>query len=64
MSRSEHTGHMGNGVHVVTMGIVRNEAGQTGGTNLGISCLSFVSEKALKRIPSDQDSSSYGRRRE
>lgn len=61
MSRSEHIGHMGNCVHV---GIVRNEAGQTGGTNLGISCLSFVSEKALKRIPSDQDSSSYGRRRE
>ena len=51
-------------MHVVTMGIVRNKVGQRGGTNLGSSCLSFVSEKALKRTPSDQDSSSYGIRRE
>ena len=32
--------------------------------DLGISCLSFVGERALKRIPSEQDSSSYSIKRE
>lgn len=32
--------------------------------DLGISCLSFVGERALKRIPLSRDSSSYGIKRE
>ena len=51
--------HVGNGVCVV-----RNEAEQRGESRLRHLVFIFVGERALKIIPSEQESSSYGKKRE
>ena len=46
------------------MCVVRNEAEQRGESRLRHLVFIFVGERALKIIPSEQESSSYGKKRE